>query len=130
MQAATACMPACITAFTYNYILPKLCGSDCPVSLFQTYRRVLSTSHLCTLTMPHEACVVLSQFKLLKKQRKQAQILVYISELLLCYMNSGCVLECRDTPTSHSVTWYQIDPYICPFPPHICRLSTFPRICV
>ena len=23
---------------------------------------------------------------------------------LLCYMNSGCVLECRDTPTSHSPT--------------------------
>ena len=27
------------------------------------------------------------------------------SHALLCYMNSGCVLENRDTPTSHCVTW-------------------------
>ena len=24
---------------------------------------------------------------------------------ILCYMNSGCVLDCRDTPTSHCVAW-------------------------
>ena len=27
------------------------------------------------------------------------------SHALLCYMNSGCVLENRHTPTSHCVTW-------------------------
>ena len=30
-------------------------------------------------------------------QRKQARIVVCITEPLLCYMNSGCVLEYRDT---------------------------------
>ena len=33
------------------------------------------------------------------------KIVLHITEPLLCYMNSGCVLECSDTPTSHSVTW-------------------------
>ena len=40
-----------------------------------------------------------------EKARKQARIVVRITEPLLCYMNSGCVLECRDTPTSHCVAW-------------------------
>ena len=31
-------------------------------------------------------------------QRKQARIMVCIIEPLLFYMNSECVLECRDTP--------------------------------
>ena len=28
-----------------------------------------------------------------------------LTEPLLCSMNCGCVLESRDTPTSHCVTW-------------------------
>ena len=31
------------------------------------------------------------------------QIVTCDAEPLLCYMNSGYVLECRDTPISHSV---------------------------
>ena len=30
--------------------------------------------------------------------RKQVRILVCITEPLLCYMNSECVLKCRDIP--------------------------------
>ena len=35
-----------------------------------------------------------------KKYRKQARMLVCITEPLLCYMNSECVLESIDTPTA------------------------------
>ena len=33
----------------------------------------------------------------------------------LLYMNSECVLECRDTSTSHCVNCNNFDPYIRPF---------------
>ena len=56
---------------------------------------------------------------IVEKYRKQAWVLVCITEPLLCYMNSGCVLESRDTPTSH--TGNNLIPiYIRPFPTLVC----------
>ena len=42
-----------------------------------------------------------------KKYRKQTQMLLYIT-MCTCtsYMNSGCVLECRDTSTSKVTIWF------------------------
>ena len=39
---------------------------------------------------------------------------------LLCYMNSECVLESKDTPTAG-----KFDPIIRPFAMFMCRLCTF-----
>ena len=40
-----------------------------------------------------------------KAKETSLNVLVCVTEPLLCYMNSGYVLEFRDTPTSHWVAW-------------------------